>query len=349
MGHDESGIPPILYLPCLESDLLGPAGSLVRVAVAGIIITGILSRKDHSLRGHELHDVVSGREVGEEVPAVCIGLCCGYLVEVCIPENDSDTFDPRFTGVLDAVCVGVVPDEVPDGCWCDGGRRGPGFCCRFRARRADLWWFWRFLGWFRHSLRFYSEFHNPGVGLHRPVLGSRVERPGEEILGAGYLDGRCCPVSGVGSAKRSAPLNPPGTVEFHDPGVAPGRVFPALPDKEVAAVGCGDDRCCRLVCLRIPVGPVPDNPAVRSHPDHQGIVLGPVGCIPAHVTPGKDEASIWCRHERPGSIVLRTAKRPVPDLVPRGIEFRDPDVGGERPKRLCASRDGNVAVGGLND
>ncbi len=339
---DQPGIPLELLLPCLEGDLCGPAGRRVGVAVFRVV-AGIFPGERVVFREAELDVILAGLQTAEEVRAPGIGFCLLYHgFAVGSEQFHTDALDAVLTLILYAVLVRIVPDEIAD----TAGLRFLGYRRLRRGRRTlpgtDIRRFRRLRWRFYHRLRLRGQFYDPGIGIGRATLLCAVEGPGKDVLGRCRLDDRRRPVARVPAPDRQVALDGPLAVELHDPGVVIERRLSGPAGKEVSAVASGDDRFGRLVLIRVPVGPVPGDLPVRSHPDDQGIVVCPSGSSPAHVTPCKDKTSVRRKDDRPGSIVLRAAEGHVPGLVPGRVDLLDERIGRKRSKRLRTPRNTDI-------
>ena len=120
-GRDHPGVPVKLALVLRKGDRRRrpDAGSRERidVAVPRIVASCIELGYIRPFREGELDEVGPVCQVLEEVPAVCVRGGVRPLKLILAHHPDQfyvDIRHPRFSVVLDAVCVDIVPDEVAD-------------------------------------------------------------------------------------------------------------------------------------------------------------------------------------------------------------------------------------------
>ena len=100
----------MLLVGRLTSDGFG----LLSVAGSPPWLVGEGVRPGGSDVGSTTTSVVAGAEAPEQIEAVDVGERLGQRVAVAVAQNDPHALDAELARILDAVAVGVVPDEVAD-------------------------------------------------------------------------------------------------------------------------------------------------------------------------------------------------------------------------------------------
>ncbi len=109
---DKAGIKAEVVFPRREAECRGAIGNGIRIAVDGIITTGVGSGEDGAVGQSETNGIAASNQLCEEIVAGGVSGIGGHCSALRIIESDDDAGHAGLAGILETVLIEVVPDQI---------------------------------------------------------------------------------------------------------------------------------------------------------------------------------------------------------------------------------------------